>query len=235
MTLNWPNWKLQSPSNRTTYLWWLLTPLGLLLAYLMLSQYLALDTAVQQYFYETTTSKWLIDQNNMVLRWAFYFGPKYAVAAFGFVLIGVVIADWLRGKTTIDRSALLFVIACLILVPAFIGWLKYLTGIPCPYQLHLYGGTFEHKGLFDFWWPDGSHRPRCFPAGHPSGGFALLALVAVSSHRKTMLAIAMTFGMWMSFYQMARGAHFLSHCITTFLLSIVVITLVHLVFQSVKR
>ncbi len=232
MELSWKHWHFTSYPQYRSHALGLASAAGFLLVYLAIAQHWSIDTAIQDYFYNAASGEWLIDRYNVPLRSIFYHGMKYSIFAFGFLLIAVVIIDWVKHSHAIDRKALLFVITCLISVPSLMAWLKYETGIPCPYQLQLYGGVFEHKGLLNFWWPDGTKHPRCFPAGHPSGGFALLALVVVSSRKKTMLAIALSFGGLMSYYQMARGAHFLSHCVTTLLLSIIVIILIHFCFLS---
>ena len=72
--------------------------------------------------------------------------------------------------------------------------------------------------------PFGTHpeavRPpgHCFPAGHASGGFALLALGWLSDRRAWRIAgtgTGLAAGSVMAAYQMAKGAHFLSHSLAT--------------------
>ncbi len=69
---------------------------------------------------------------------------------------------------------------------------------------------------------------RCFPAGHASGGFALmsLCLFPVSNrNRKLLLLVGFTLGWLMGLYQMARGEHFITHTLFTMFLSLFVISL----------
>ena len=67
-----------------------------------------------------------------------------------------------------------------------------------------------------------ARRGRCFPAGHASGGFALLGLIGLARTtrgRWAAFAVAMAAGWAMGVYQMAKGAHYLSHTLVTLLVA----------------
>ena len=79
-----------------------------------------------------------------------------------------------------------------------------------------------------------SPRGGCFPAGHASGGFALLGLIAVRSSRRWrngVIALGLGLGWWMGLYQMLKGAHYPSHTTTTMLIAWMVV----LLWQRVLR
>ena len=191
------------------------------------------DLLLERAFY-VSDGHWFIEKENAPLRWLMYYGPKYAIAAFGVGLLAI-LAGSVFSVMACDRRALLFVVVCLALVPALAAFLKYLTGIHCPYSLGLFGGQHDFKGIWGFVLPDGIKRGACFPAGHPSGGFALIALAYVMKRKRIALTVALATGSVMSFYQMARGAHFISHCLATLLLSIVVIDCVYRLLRRNKR
>jgi len=186
-----------------------------------------IDKYIQKLFFDFTTNEWLVSKENQPLRAVFYYGAKYAVAAFGIVLIALLFRDYLTTKT-LDKQAVLFVILSLIIIPSTMAYLKHLTGIPCPYMLKDFGGVFDYVNFLNPHWPDGTDRPSCFPAGHPSGGFALMALPLVMKNKKKVTIIALSLGIIMSLYQMARGAHFLSHCLATFFFSMVLINIIYI-------
>lgn len=217
---------------RRSFLWML--GAGICLAFfLFATEKWDLDLTLEHYFFDTSNGLWLVEKEDTLPRLFFYYGTKYAVAAFGVFLIVLLVKRYWTKHSTPNPQALFFVITCLALVPSLTAWFKYLTGVPCPYQLQLFGGTFHYYGLFDFHWPDGSKHPACFPAGHPSGGFALLCLPLVTPYKKMATAFAVLLGTVMSAYQIARGAHFLSHCVTTALLSIVLIHSIYLLFYFI--
>ena len=95
--------------------------------------------------------------------------------------------------------------------------------VPCPYNLLEYGGTEKAHSVIYFLLHRSADAGGCFPAGHASGGFALLGLVfLVHSRRESISVILMSslIGLSMGFYQQARGAHFLSHTLATQALSL---------------
>ena len=85
----------------------------------------------------------------------------------------------------------------------------------CPNDLTQYGGDLPYLQLFDAL-PNGVSMGKCFPGGHASGGFALMAFYFAFSDvqpkfAKSMLLISITLGFVMGWAQMMRGEHFLSH------------------------
>lgn len=232
MQLFWQHWRYHAYDNRTYWLW-LVASGGLLFGTLLLCDALLLDDLVQRFFYLGSKDAWLVDRYNRWLRDIFYYGAKYSIIAFGSALILTTLFAWQSNQQRYDIKALLFVITCMAIIPSVAALLKSLTAMPCPYQLSTYGGAYAPRDIFHFWGYDASllKAPRCFPASHPSGGFSLLAMVAVSPRKPVPLVMVLLYGVLMSGYQMARGAHFLSHCIATLCLSVILITLIHFLFS----
>ncbi len=89
----------------------------------------------------------------------------------------------------------------------------------CPWDLTRYGGFAAELALFaDL--PSGTQPGRCFPGGHASGGYALLALYFAFIGSNTRLAylslaLGLFVGSLMGWTQMMRGAHFMSHNLWT--------------------
>lgn len=113
--------------------------------------------------------------------------------------------------------------ACLtlamILVPGLVGALQLVTNVDCPRDLDRYGGDRPYVTLFGDR-PDNLPRAGCYPGSHASAGFALLAVYFVLRDRRPRaarwsLAGAILLGMILSFGQQSRGAHFLSHDLTS--------------------
>ncbi|MBD3841537.1 MAG: phosphatase PAP2 family protein [Campylobacterales bacterium] len=71
----------------------------------------------------------------------------------------------------------------------------------------------------------------CWPAGHASGGFALLSLFFLFRSQKNKIkaiTLALVLGWSMGIYKMMIGDHFLSHTIITMLLAWIIVNLVNL-------
>ena len=235
--LSWNDWRFVAPTKPEQYWLYILLPLILMIFYLSISHGMQWDEQIQQLFFNSQDGEWFIDKQNKWLRALFYYGFKYTIMAFGILLVLVVFYSFATRsskESSIDYDALLFVIVSLAIIPSITAGLKYLTGIACPYQLQPYGGVIEYRPGLHFVWPNGLSRPRCFPAGHPSGGFALLALVPVVKYKKIMLGFVLLIGAIMSFYQIARGAHFVSHCVVTFCLAISLLAIIHYCIHSIR-
>ena len=125
------------------------------------------------------------------------------------------------------KPALLIVLSC-ISVPLLVSFLKAVSGVYSPVDLSPYGGGEPHIGLLDQLWTFGrTAGGRSFPAGHASGGFALVSLCYLPLRpalRKWLLFAGLVSGWLMGLYQMARGEHFFSHTVTTMFISLAVIT-----------
>lgn len=72
------------------------------------------------------------------------------------------------------RPALYFAVSTLLGV-GLVGLLKVLTHVDCPWDLTEFGGRFPFIDLFEHR-PEAWRRAQCFPSGHASAGYALLAL-----------------------------------------------------------
>jgi membrane-associated PAP2 superfamily phosphatase len=112
------------------------------------------------------------------------------------------------------RSPLLFFCATVVLTTLAIALSKMASAHSCPWDIRGFGGAADWFPLFDW---SGSPGPgHCWPGGHAAGGFSLLAgYFAVRRYHRTAarfaLAAALGLGALMSWVQIARGAHFLSH------------------------
>lgn len=106
-------------------------------------------------------------------------------------------------------------LAGVIMALLLIQWLKWRSLSSCPWDYQIYGGIAQDISHWRFGMRDGGPG-HCFPAGHPSAGFAFLAVpafVMLSSPRLAawLAAAAISLGSLLGLTQIARGAHFVSH------------------------
>jgi membrane-associated PAP2 superfamily phosphatase len=131
-----------------------------------------------------------------------------------------VIATWLMSYVLPalmeHRRVLLFLSLALTLAPATVSLLKSASPRSCPYDLVEYGGHAPRLGLLEAA-PPGAFPGRCFPSGHASAGFCLLAFYfagrALGSQGLMRAGLwgGLAAGMLFGFARIAQGAHFLSH------------------------
>ena len=201
---------------------------ALLVAAFLLFEFTGLDLFFQDRLSDFTTHGWMIDRHDSILRLAFYDLPKVFIIALGVALLGLAVgpARW-RDRWPLaapSRHHLFVAFLTIGTVPAVIGQLKATTNIFCPSEIRRYGGDAPYVRVMERYPADDrpTKRGRCFPAGHASGGFALLALSGLGRNRRAQMlgvALGLGFGGAMGFYQIAKGAHYLSHTVITALIA----------------
>jgi membrane-associated PAP2 superfamily phosphatase len=211
----------------SSHVWWLLGALVALALLLFLFETNNWDIALQDKFYDRARAAWVVDRTEPVGRWIFYDGPKYVIGAVAFGVLGLALGpDRWRQRFTVERRDLWVAFLTLLTVPLLIGQLKDATNVFCPRQNRRYGGDVPYVRVFESY-PENdrpARRGACFPAGHSSGGFALIGLLWLRRTRRWRagaITAAMLIGWSMGVYQMLNGAHYLSHTITTMNIAII--------------
>ena len=211
--------------------WTLWVAVLLLLASLALFESTGLDLWVQDHFYDAATHRWAVDENEPVGRLVFYNGPKTLLSLIGFAALALAVGPvrW-RERFKFTRRGLWLGVLVMTTVPVLAGIAKKYTNTFCPAEIRRYGGDVAYVKLCEPYPVDDrpSQRGGCFPAGHASGGFALFGLMAVRATRQwrnTVIVVALATGWIMGIYQMLKGAHYLSHTITTMLVAWIVVLL----------
>lgn len=186
------------------------------------------DIWVQSHFYNPLTHQWIVDTNNEVLKFIFYDGIKRLLIVIALLMLFGSIAVWKRPFFRPYRRGIVIVLLASVLVPVVVGSLKAVTNMPCPKNLEIFGGAYPHTCVWEKYNTQACRleKQKCWPAGHASGGFALLALVFLFRSRKGKIAAALTamfIGWSMGTYKMVIGDHFLSHTVITMILAWVII------------
>jgi len=212
--------------------------LGLLIS-LLWFELTPTDMWLQSLFFRPGPQQWLWNGEEAIARTVLYTGIKQVLVVFGIGLIALLIASLKVNALRQYRRGLRIMVLSLILVPACIGGLKAISNVACPRVLTEFGGAIPYAGIFGTPTTTTTKafpQQRCFPAGHASGGFALLALPFLFSrprHRKQALAAALGIGWTMGTYKMVIGDHFLSHTVVTMLLAWLIVCLIALAEQRI--
>jgi membrane-associated PAP2 superfamily phosphatase len=119
-----------------------------------------------------------------------------------------------------------------IFIPAIVGGLKKTTNMPCPKNEIHYGGKLIRTAVWQIYPQPYKNMEHiaCWPAGHASGGFALMSLFFLfKTKRNKLLALsgALALGWTMGIYKMLIGDHFLSHTLITMILSWLLIIMIN--------
>ena len=205
---------------------------GLLLtAVIVLFEFSSLDIFIQDFFYKPEFHCWILGRNQHLLRLLFYSGAKSLLIMFGITCVLMFGLSFTVKRIRPWRSQSLLLILSLTLIPLFINSLKAATNIYVPHKIERYGGNMPYVKLFESY-PDNfcpKRRGRGWPAGHASGGFALMALYFTGSRKRTRklgLAVGISTGWITGLYQMICGQHYLSHTIISMQIAWIIILLI---------
>lgn len=190
------------------------------------------DLSVQDLFYNFTTHQWILPWSQEPYKFIFYDGIKKLLILFAIVLLVMLVS--FRRKSFLDgyKKGLLVVVLSAIFVPALSSGLKKYTNMPCPRDEVRYGGVYPRTAVWETYTQEFTlthKRTKCWPAGHASGGFALMSLFFLfhkKRNRYIALSGAVIIGWAMGGYKMIIGDHFLSHTVITMIFAWLIILII---------
>ncbi|MEJ2454028.1 MAG: phosphatase PAP2 family protein [Candidatus Thiodiazotropha sp.] len=199
-----------------------------------------LDIWLQQWFYDGRQQAWLWSKEEPVARLLLYNGPKALLILFALTLMtGLAFCRRWRRLSAHCRGIRIVVLS-LMLVPMSVSALKATTNVACPRSLQAFDGELPYVKVLESY-PPGSRpdsRQRCFPAGHASGGFALMSLMFLfrtPQRRRYALLFGLSAGWITGFYKMVIGDHFFSHTLFSMFLAWFIINLIVLAEGRIFR
>lgn len=200
----------------TANLWFKYALPALIFAVLMITLYpdTHWDTRLTDVFFDAQQHLFPLKRHVFLSQWM-HVGLKWLMVLIAIVCLILSIAGGRFLQIRPHRKSLLWVFVGMVVSTTVVATLKHYNQHGCPWDVTLYGGDLPLLGLFASL-PAGVELGRCFPAGHPSGGFALMAFYFAFMHSKprfsiNMLWFGLAMGLIMGVVQIVRGAHFLSH------------------------
>jgi len=201
-----------------THAFW---PLGLLGLALVLIEAFGLDEPIAHaLWFNVAAQQWLgAGAGDWWARQLIHTGGAWLVRVIAAAALLAWLVSFVLPAARPWRRSAGFVVLAMAASVLVVGALKTVTNVDCPWDIAGFGGTHPYVVLFADR-PDYLPRARCFPGAHASSGFALVAFYFVLRHRWRRLArlalwAACTVGVVFSIGQEARGAHFISHDLTS--------------------
>ena len=174
-----------------------------------------LDFRLTDYFFDSRLhSFWLRD--HWFIEGVLHDAGKYpAYIAAAYALVSIARRRWQSIERTWPRD-MIFVLLTIGLGTGVVALLKFLTDIHCPWNLIQYAGDRPYYGLVERFSIRGDHTGRCWPGGHASGGYSLVAFYFIWLKEKPRkaywaLGISLLYGSIMGLGRVVQGAHFMSH------------------------
>jgi membrane-associated PAP2 superfamily phosphatase len=195
--------------------WRLLLPLLLAPAIALVFDATTLDRSLLASYFDRTARDFPL-RHDAFLENVMHTGLKLSVVAVGTAVFMSFLLSFVVLQLEQHRRRLLWTFAGITGSCLLVALLKHQSNLHCPWDLVDYGGYAPFHGLLQRL-PAGIAPGRCFPGGHASAGFALMAFYfgwrdsIYAARARLALAIGLGTGMLMGWTQMMRGAHFLSH------------------------
>ena len=199
-----------------------------------------LDLWIQDLLFDFGQGEWLVDRNSFWPKLIFYQLIKVPLVALGMGALFLFFHTFYRARHRHNRLIYLYLFLCLALVPLTASSLKYITNTYCPWDLLRYGGDRPYVKVLEAYpsdYQETHSQPRCFPAGHASGGFALFAFLFIAQGiRRKLIALSCALGVgWiMGGYQMLKGAHFFSHTLATMILAWILCQVIYSLLSQIN-
>lgn len=178
------------------------------------SQYSGLDIRLERLFYDSQQHAWPY-KDLWLTQDLLHTAGRDLIAV---IFVGVILfflATFFVARLQRHRRAAGYVLLAGLSGIALVAVLKDTVHIYTPWDLQVFGGRYPTIHLFD---PVAANLPagHAFPAGHASGGYALLSFYFLARsrdyrHRYYLLALGLGMGVLLGFAQQMRGAHMLSH------------------------
>ena len=174
----------------------------------------ALDFRLAHLFFDPSTHSFPLRVSDALDFWGHTVLKLFTVWILVIAGVAMVASNWVESLKPWRRALFVFVVmaAC---AAYLVQTLKGASVHSCPWDINTFGGSAQWFPLFG---PIGamSGPGLCWPGGHASGGFAVMAGYFALRESKAKLArlilvFSLAIGALMSVVQMARGAHFLSH------------------------
>ena len=214
----------------------------LLIAVILIFQFTHLDVFFQSFFFNFETKTWIVDEKDYLLDLIFYSGFKKLFITFSVCLLLIVILSSFKKIDIIEKykKGLIIVLLSTILVPLLLVTAKYITNMPCPCDTVTFGGNYPDIKVFEFYPKEfiQESRIKCWPAGHATMGFSLMALFYLFKKRRNKniaLVSSLIIGFCTGTYKVLVGDHFVSHTIITMLSAWLIILLIVRFIESKEK
>jgi membrane-associated PAP2 superfamily phosphatase len=194
--------------------WWIALPLAAMALALGLDATDG-DRVLESRFFDPATGAFPL-RYDPFLEVVLHYWTKYLVALVAGLAFAGFLLSFQVAAFKPQRRALLFVGLAIVLSTAAVSAAKLISTKHCPWDLVEFGGGVAYTRLLEQT-PHGTRPGHCFPAGHTSTGFSLLAFYFVGRARRDPrlaragLAVGLAAGLALGFGRMLQGAHFLSH------------------------
>lgn len=204
--------------NHRFYINHLWLPLAAFITLVITLELTHFDLTLGQLIYHAEGDSWAL-KNHWLLEQVLHSGARNLMV----LLLVALLVTWGFSFAVVKlkpyRQGMGYLLLSAGMSAALVSIGKHTTGVNCPWDLTLLGGTLNYTPIF-------ASRPStisaglCFPAGHASAGYAWIGLYFIArqhapAKRGWTLGLVLLLGLTFGITQQLRGAHFVSHDLWT--------------------
>ena len=191
---------------------------ALLFALAVAAQYSGLDLWLAGHFYDASAHQWPW-RDTWLTSTVLHTGARKTIVLIAVLMLLAWVLTFIRPGLRAWRRPLGYLLVASLAGPVVVSVLKSMTHLYTPWVIREFGGNLPHLRLFDPV-PAGLPVGHAFPAGHASAGYGFFSLYFLARYlRPAMtragLLVPVILGGTLGVDQQIRGAHFLSHDLTT--------------------
>ncbi len=185
-----------------------------------LAEKTSFDVSVSYLFFDEV-SRQFPEKRSWLFNTLIHDGGRDLIGLIAGLILLLMISCWIRVRS-ITFNVWAYVLFAMVVTTTSVASIKQVSPVHCPYKLEIFGGDNQIADPFGGAIP-GQDDGHCWPAGHASGAFSLLALYFAARRLKPeyanwLLLFTAILGTVFAVGQTVRGAHFASHTLWTILI-----------------
>lgn len=184
-----------------------------------------IDWQLANYWYQLEGNQWALRSSWLTQKILHDSAHDLAVGLYIIILIlylVAVISQSLGKSLPFGRykAGLAYLSLSLPLATLTVSLFKRLTTVACPWSVIDFGGQQPYQSWFHSLWSPIAGAGHCFPSGHASSAYMFFGVYFFSRYywptKSTfILILVITMGLIFGFDQQIRGAHYISHDLTS--------------------
>jgi membrane-associated PAP2 superfamily phosphatase len=189
-------------------------PLAVFIVAAVLLESTRIDVWLADAIYQWEGGAWSL-RRDPIVRNLFHDDAKRAIGILYGALVVTCALSFFVARLRPYRWGLAYLVTAVAISTLSVALLKDVTHVNCPWSVDRYGGNMPYLPTWREILLHG-RSGRCFPSGHASSGYALVASYffcrwTAPQLRWYALAAAIALGVAFGVAQQLRGAHYLSH------------------------
>ncbi len=178
-----------------------------------------IDWHLANFWYQSEGGSWAL-RNDWFTQTILHDGGHDLALALYVILLILYLCSFKLSLLTQYKAGLAYLSLSLPVATLTVSLLKRLTRVDCPWSISDFGGQYQYQSWLENLWSPVVGAGHCFPSGHASSAYMFFGLFFFSRHywpKKAPLILIVTIimGLTFGFAQQLRGAHFISHDLTS--------------------